>query len=145
VQIHRQHTSWCSKLTALPDHFTRYAPEHIEYGVNRYQNETRRLYGVLDKHLASNNRPYLCGEKCTIAGQYSFAMSDFPPLYTLRLLKTAIRSKATRVKVLDSLALQQYFNNSSFPHSYPSQPPLKHPRSLPLRMGCSRWLGWRRN
>ncbi|KAF1936706.1 glutathione S-transferase II [Clathrospora elynae] len=49
------------------NHFTRYAPEHIEYGVNRYQNETRRLYGVLDKHLASDKRPYLCGEKCTIA------------------------------------------------------------------------------
>ncbi|EUC48867.1 hypothetical protein COCMIDRAFT_33735 [Bipolaris oryzae ATCC 44560] len=49
------------------NHFTRYAPEHIEYGVNRYQTETRRLYSVLDKHLASDNRPYLCGTKCTIA------------------------------------------------------------------------------
>ncbi|KAF1919117.1 glutathione S-transferase [Ampelomyces quisqualis] len=49
------------------NHFTRYAPEHIEYGVNRYQNETRRLYSVLDKHLAADNRPYLVGEKCTIA------------------------------------------------------------------------------
>ncbi|EDU39459.1 glutathione s-transferase protein [Pyrenophora tritici-repentis] len=49
------------------NHFTRYAPEHIEYGINRYQNETRRLYSVLDKHLSSDNRPYLCGEKCTIA------------------------------------------------------------------------------
>ncbi|KAF2274968.1 putative glutathione S-transferase [Westerdykella ornata] len=49
------------------NHFTRYAPEHIEYGVNRYQNETRRLYGVLDKHLSSNNTHYLVGEKCTIA------------------------------------------------------------------------------
>jgi glutathione S-transferase len=54
----------------LTDHFTRYAPEHIEYGVNRYQNETRRLYGVLDKHLASDNRPYLVGDKCTIAGTF---------------------------------------------------------------------------
>jgi hypothetical protein len=24
---------------------------------------------VLDKHLASDNRPYLTGEKCTIAGK----------------------------------------------------------------------------
>lgn len=53
------------------DHFTRYAPEHIEYGINRYQNETRRLYGVLDKHLASDNRPYIVGEKCTIAGKHT--------------------------------------------------------------------------
>ncbi|KAF2875421.1 glutathione S-transferase [Massariosphaeria phaeospora] len=49
------------------NHFTRYAPERIEYGVNRYQNETRRLYGVLDKHLSENNIPYLTGQKCTIA------------------------------------------------------------------------------
>ncbi|KAH9873373.1 hypothetical protein J1614_005771 [Plenodomus biglobosus] len=49
------------------NHFSRYAPERIEYGVNRYQNETRRLYGVLDKHLASDNRSYLVGDKCTIA------------------------------------------------------------------------------
>ncbi|KAF2744827.1 glutathione S-transferase [Sporormia fimetaria CBS 119925] len=49
------------------NHFHRYAPERIEYGVNRYQNETRRLYGVLDKHLSSKNIPYLVGDKCTIA------------------------------------------------------------------------------
>ncbi len=33
-------------------HFRNYAPEKIEYAVNRYTNETRRLYGVMDKHLA---------------------------------------------------------------------------------------------
>lgn len=49
------------------NHFFRYAPEKIEYGVNRYQNETRRLYGVLDKHLADGNKEYLVGGKCTIA------------------------------------------------------------------------------
>lgn len=49
------------------NHFHRYAPEKIEYGVNRYQNETRRLYGVLDKHLATSSSGYLVGEKCTIA------------------------------------------------------------------------------
>ncbi|KAL1600802.1 Glutathione S-transferase 2 [Paraconiothyrium brasiliense] len=49
------------------NHFARYAPEHIEYGVNRYQNETRRLYGVLDTHLSEKKIPYLTGEKCTIA------------------------------------------------------------------------------
>jgi hypothetical protein len=67
---------WCIKLISAADHFTRYAPEHIEYGVNRYQNETRRLYSVLDKHLASDNRPYLCGEKCTIAGKFSAQRSS---------------------------------------------------------------------
>ncbi|SLM35171.1 glutathione s-transferase [Lasallia pustulata] len=49
------------------NHFHRYAPEKIEYGVQRYQNETRRLYGVLDKHLAASSSGYLVGSKCTIA------------------------------------------------------------------------------
>ncbi|CAI6333090.1 unnamed protein product [Periconia digitata] len=49
------------------NHFFRYAPERIEYGVNRYQNETRRLYGVLDKHLSDNKYEYITGDKCTIA------------------------------------------------------------------------------
>lgn len=49
------------------NHFTRYAPEQIEYGINRYQNETRRLYGVLDKHLSDAKTEYLVGDKCTIA------------------------------------------------------------------------------
>ena len=48
-------------------HFTRYAPEKIQYGVDRYQNETRRLYGVLNKHLEDGNNEYLVGNKCTIA------------------------------------------------------------------------------
>ena len=49
------------------NHFSRYAPEKIEYGINRYTNETRRLYGVLEKHLKDAGTPYLVGDKCTIA------------------------------------------------------------------------------
>lgn len=33
-------------------HFSQYAPEKIEYAINRYVNETGRLYAVLDKRLA---------------------------------------------------------------------------------------------
>ncbi|EGO60448.1 hypothetical protein NEUTE1DRAFT_56840 [Neurospora tetrasperma FGSC 2508] len=47
------------------NHFTRYAPEKIEYGINRYQNETRRLYRVMDAQLAKNE--YLVGDRPTIA------------------------------------------------------------------------------
>lgn len=32
-------------------HFSQYAPEKIPYAINRYVNETNRLYGVLDRHL----------------------------------------------------------------------------------------------
>ena len=42
------------------NHFVRYAPEKIEYAINRYVNETRRLLGVLDKRLAK--RKFVCGE-----------------------------------------------------------------------------------
>lgn len=49
------------------NHFVRYAPEHIEYGVKRYTNETRRLYGVLDKHLAKNKSGFLVGDHISIA------------------------------------------------------------------------------
>jgi GST-like protein len=41
-------------------HFRLYAPEQIPYAVNRYTNEAKRLYGVLDKRLA--DRGYLAGE-----------------------------------------------------------------------------------
>lgn len=41
-------------------HFRQYAPEKIEYGVNRYTNEVNRLYGVMNRRLA--DRDYLAGE-----------------------------------------------------------------------------------
>src|ERR1700752_2242421 len=33
-------------------HFSRYAPEKLAYAIERYPNETNRLYGVLDRRLA---------------------------------------------------------------------------------------------
>lgn len=38
-------------------HFLGYAPEPFPYSIDRYKNETLRLYGVMDKRLA--DRPYL--------------------------------------------------------------------------------------
>ncbi len=46
-------------------HFRMYAPEKIEYAINRYTNEAKRLYGVMDKRLATN--PYLGGRSYSIA------------------------------------------------------------------------------
>jgi glutathione S-transferase/GST-like protein len=40
--------------------FFRYFPERIQPAINRYQGECRRLFTVLDKHLADNE--YLAGE-----------------------------------------------------------------------------------
>jgi GSH-dependent disulfide-bond oxidoreductase len=41
-------------------HFALYAPEKIEYAINRYRNETHRLYGVLNKQL--EGKDYITGE-----------------------------------------------------------------------------------
>jgi len=46
-------------------HFRHYAPEPIPYAIDRYTNETRRLYGVLDRQLANND--YVAGREYTIA------------------------------------------------------------------------------
>ena len=51
-------------------HFALYAPEKIPYALDRYVNETNRLYGVLDKRLAQHE---------FLAGDYSIAdMAAYP-------------------------------------------------------------------
>ncbi|CZT00353.1 related to glutathione S-transferase GstA [Rhynchosporium graminicola] len=73
------------------NHFYRYAPEKIEYAINRYQTETKRLYSVLndrliqqksanhtvagteastaggDKSKVEGGGPWIVGDKLTIA------------------------------------------------------------------------------
>ena len=46
-------------------HFRIYAPEKIDYAVNRYTNEAKRLYGVMNKRLAQSK--YIAGPDYTIA------------------------------------------------------------------------------
>jgi GSH-dependent disulfide-bond oxidoreductase len=46
-------------------HFRIYAPEKIDYAVNRYTNEAKRLYGVMNKRLGSSK--YLGGSEYSIA------------------------------------------------------------------------------
>lgn len=41
-------------------HFRLYAPEKVPYGIERYTNETTRLYGVMDKRL--QDREFLAGD-----------------------------------------------------------------------------------
>ncbi len=41
-------------------HFVQYAPERIPYAMDRYVNETTRLYRVMNTRLA--DRPYLAGD-----------------------------------------------------------------------------------
>ncbi|HEX2531947.1 MAG TPA: glutathione binding-like protein [Burkholderiaceae bacterium] len=51
-------------------HFRIYAPEKIEYAINRYTNEAKRLYGVIDRQLSKN--AYLAGNEYTIADIATF-------------------------------------------------------------------------
>jgi GST-like protein len=46
-------------------HFRIYAPEKIDYAYDRYTNEAKRLYNVLEKQLSQQS--YLAGESYSIA------------------------------------------------------------------------------
>src|ERR1700682_2068806 len=51
-------------------HFRRYAPEKLQYAIDRYTNEAKRIYGVIDKRI---------GEAPYLAGEYSIAdMATYP-------------------------------------------------------------------
>jgi len=51
-------------------HFRRYAPQQIEYAIERYTNESRRLYGVMDKRLSQAR--YFAGNFYSIADMAIF-------------------------------------------------------------------------
>jgi GST-like protein len=51
-------------------HFYAYAPVKIEYAIDRFTMETKRLLDVLDKRLADN--AYLVGDEYTIADMAAF-------------------------------------------------------------------------
>jgi GST-like protein len=70
-------------------HFRNYAPEKIPYAIDRYVNETNRLYGVLNKRLA--DRAFVAGKDYSIADMASYPwtvsherqgqnLNDFPHL-----------------------------------------------------------------
>lgn len=47
--------------------FYRYAPTKIQYGIDRYINETRRLYRVIDTELAKSKSGFLVADHISIA------------------------------------------------------------------------------
>ncbi|KAL6826175.1 glutathione S-transferase GstA [Trichoderma camerunense] len=48
-------------------HFYRYAPTKIQYGIDRYINETRRLYRVIDAEPAGSKSGFLVADHISIA------------------------------------------------------------------------------
>lgn len=70
-------------------HFNRYAPERVPYAIERYEKETNRLYGVLNKQL--EGRDFIAGSEYSIADMAAYPwivphethnqkLEDFPNL-----------------------------------------------------------------
>ncbi|MEY2805269.1 MAG: hypothetical protein RL657_2605 [Pseudomonadota bacterium] len=51
-------------------HFRLYAPEKLEYAINRYTNEAKRIYGVIERRLAVSK--FLGGSQYSIADMATF-------------------------------------------------------------------------
>ena len=88
-------------------HFRVYAPEKIEYGIDRYTREVSRLYGVLDRQL--QGRAFVAGDAYSIVDMAIYpwivpfeahgqALSDFPHL--ARWFKS-VRERPATVKVYE--------------------------------------------
>ncbi|CAI7612208.1 unnamed protein product [Penicillium palitans] len=94
---HVEQTSWLmfqmaglGPMQGQANHFRLFANTRSDYAIQRYVNETRRLYSVLESRLKES--PYLAGEKYTIADIASFSwvrsahvsleidLSEFPAL-----------------------------------------------------------------
>ena len=56
-------------------HFYGYAGKKLEYPINRYAMETKRILDVADRHLAENR--YFCGDQFTIADIANFAWLNY--------------------------------------------------------------------
>lgn len=61
------------------NHFKLFAPEKIPYGIDRYVNEAKRLYSVLELFLKNNenNGPYLVGNHLSISDIASYSWARF--------------------------------------------------------------------
>lgn len=112
-------------------HFRQYAPERIEYGINRYTNEASRLYAVMDRRLADHE--WLAADTYTIADIASYpwirphddqgqSLDDYPHLkrwYEAITERPAVQRGLAvladaRPPALDDAAKEQLFGNSQY-------------------------------
>lgn len=75
-------------------HFRTYASEKIAYAIDRYTNEAKRIYGVIDKQLAAN--AFIAGKTYSIAD-----MAIYPWLRNW---------KAQGIELTDYPALKKWFD-----------------------------------
>jgi GST-like protein len=98
-------------------HFGVYAPEKIPYAINRYVNETNRLYGVLNRRL--DGRTFIAGEHLSIADMAAYPwvvpwqrqqqnLDDFPNLkrwfYAIQARPATVRAYAKGEEVSQNRA-----------------------------------------
>ncbi len=77
-------------------HFVQYAREEIPYAIERYVNETNRLYGVLDRRLADRD---------FVAGQYSIAdMAIYPWIVPYKKQKQKLEDFAHLKRWFETIA-----------------------------------------
>jgi GST-like protein len=68
-------------------HFLRAAPTKIEYGIKRYVDEAKRLYGVLDRQLAKTE--FVAGAEYTIADMSIYPWASRHEWHTVDLAEFA--------------------------------------------------------
>ncbi|ETI26104.1 hypothetical protein G647_02881 [Cladophialophora carrionii CBS 160.54] len=61
------------------NHFRAFAPVYSAYGIKRYLDETKRLYGVLEIRLSKAD--WLAGDKYTIADMANYSWTRAGPLF----------------------------------------------------------------
>jgi GST-like protein len=98
-------------------HFGVYAPEKLPYAINRYVNETNRLYGVLNRRL--EGRTFIAGEHLSIADMAAYPwvvpwqrqqqnLDDFPNLkrwfYAIQARPATVRAYAKGEEVSQNRA-----------------------------------------
>jgi GST-like protein len=98
-------------------HFGVYAPEKLPYAINRYVNETNRLYGVLNRRL--EGRTFIAGEHLSIADMAAYPwvvpwqrqqqnLDDFPNLkrwfYAIHARPATVRAYAKGEEVSQNRA-----------------------------------------
>lgn len=91
-------------------HFHNYAPEPIKYAIDRYTNEGKRLYGVMDRRLGES--AYLASGDYSIADMAVFPWLRFPerqglnidPFPNLKRWRDAIDARPAVKKGLELLA-----------------------------------------
>jgi GST-like protein len=87
-------------------HFLNYAPEKIEYAMNRYRNEANRLYMVVDRRLKESK--YLACDEYTIADMATVPWLRFPERQGVNIDEYP-RLKAWRDAIYERPAVKKAF------------------------------------